>query len=308
MRDTCSRELTSLARSDPRIVILSGDIGNRMFDGFKEEFPDRFYNCGVAEANMISVAAGLALSGYRPFVYTFAVFDLTRCYEQIRIDLCFQNLPVVIIGLGGGLTYAPLGPTHYLCEDISILRCLPGMTIVCPADKAEVMAALQSSLIHPGPMYIRINKKNEPCIHTGKLDFSLGRAHLIQDGNDVCIITTGVLLSEVIRAADILEEHNISARIVHLHTIKPVDELMLQEIFSRFSIVVSVEEHTLPGGLGGMIAEWMADNRIKSSDLVRIGTGDYFLTCCFTQEKARDHFGISAKSIANKIVDELKHE
>lgn len=305
MRDSCSRELTCLARSDPRIIILSGDIGNHMFDGFKEEFPDRFYNCGVAEANMISVAAGLALSGYRPFVYTFAAFDLTRCYEQVRIDLCFQNLPVVIIGLGGGLTYAPLGPTHYICEDISILRCLPNMTIVCPADQAEVMASLRSSLDHHGPMYIRINKKNEPCIYTGEPDFSLGRAQLIQDGNDVCIITTGVLLSEVICAARILEERNISACVVHFHTIKPVDEIMLREIFSRFSVVVSVEEHTLPGGLGGMIAEWMIDNRVKSSDLIRIGTGDYFLTRCLSQKEARDHFGISADLIAGKIADGL---
>jgi transketolase len=255
---------------------------------------------------MISVAAGLALSGYRPFVYTFAAFNLTRCYEQIRIDLCFQNLPVVIIGLGGGLTYAPLGPTHYLCEDLSILRCLPNMTIVCPADQAEVMATLQSSLVHPGPMYIRINKKNEPCIHTGELDFSLGKAHLIQDGTDVCIITTGVLLSEVIHAAWILKKQNITVRLVHLHTIKPVDELMLQDIFSQFSVVVSVEEHTLPGGLGGMLAEWMIDNRVKSSDLIRIGTGDYFLTRCFSQEEGRDHFGISADSIAKKIIKELK--
>lgn len=306
MRDTCSRELTILARSDPRIVILSGDIGNRMFDGFKEEFPDRFYNCGVAEANMMSVAAGLALSGFRPFVYTFAAFDLTRCFEQIRIDLCFQNLPVVIIGLGGGLTYAPLGPTHYICEDISILRCLPNMTIVCPADQSEVMATLRSSLDLQGPMYIRINKKNEPCIHATIPDFSLGRAHLIKDGSDVCIITTGVLLSEVIRAAGLLEKNNISAQISHFHTIKPADDLMLQQIFSRFSFVVSVEEHTLSGGLGGMLAEWMVDNRIKSTNLLRMGTSDVFLSRCLTQEQAREYFGISAESIARRISDEMK--
>ena len=229
MRDSCSRELTCLARSDPRIIILSGDIGNHMFDGFKAEFPDRFYNCGVAEANMISVAAGLALSGYRPFVYTFAAFDLTRCYEQVRIDVCFQNLPVVIIGLGGGLTYAPLGPTHYICEDISILRCLPNMTIVCPADQAEVMASYVLHLIIMDRC-IRINKRMNLVFIQENRTF-LGRAQLIQDGNDVCIITTGVILSEVIRAR-ILEE-NISACVVHFHTIKPVDESCCVK-FSRF--------------------------------------------------------------------------
>lgn len=306
MRDACSRELTGLARSDPRVVILSGDIGNHMFDEFKNEFPERFFNCGVAEANMISVAAGLALSGLRPFVYTFAAFDLTRCYEQIRIDLCFHNLPVVIIGLGGGLTYAPLGPTHYICEDISILRCLPNMTIVCPADGTEVMAVIRASLEQNGPIYIRINKKNEPCMHHTLTDFTFGKARVGKEGSEICFISTGVILAEVKEASKILEELGISTGIVHLHTIKPFDEQTLHQIFKRYHYIVSVEEHTLSGGLGGMLAEWIVDNHVPSLHLLRLGTRDEFLYQTYTQMEAREHFGISGEQIAHRVLQEMR--
>lgn len=306
MRDACAQELTEMARSDSRVVILSGDIGNHMFDGFKTEFPDRFYNCGVAEANMISVAAGLAHSGLRPFVYTFAAFDIARCYEQIRIDLCFQNLPVVIIGLGGGLTYSALGPTHYICEDISILRCLPHMTVTCPSDRSEAMAVLRNTLSHNGPVYVRINKKNEPCIHHDLSDSTIGRSRVLQDGDDLCFITTGVILSEVMKASDILKKEGISAGVIHLHTIKPLDEQLLKTVISRYQMIVSVEEQSLIGGLGGMLAEWIIDNRISSGNFIRIGTRDEFLYHAYTQAEAREYFGLSGEMIAEKVRAELR--
>jgi transketolase len=301
MRDACARRLTSLATSDSRIVILSGDIGNHMFDDFKNHFPDRFINCGVAEGNMISVAAGLALSGLRPVVYTFAAFDVTRCYEQIRIDLCFQQLPVIIIGLGGGLTYSQLGPTHYLCEDLAILRCLPHMNILCPADPNEVMLALQASLDIENPVYIRINKKNEPCFECKPGDFSIGKARVIKTGSDVCLITTGVIVSEVIKAAGILESSGVSAEVLHFHTVKPLDTTTLTHTFSRFTKIVTIEEHTVIGGLGGMIAEWMVDNQISGVRMLRLGTRDEFISISYSQQEARAFFGLTAEQLSYKV-------
>ncbi|HWQ63561.1 MAG TPA: transketolase C-terminal domain-containing protein [Methanospirillum sp.] len=301
MRDTFARELTVLAASDPRIMILSGDIGNHMFDDFKEQFPERFINCGVAEGNMISVAAGLALSGFRPIVYTFAAFDVTRCYEQIRIDLCFQNLPVIIIGLGGGLTYSQLGPTHYICEDLAILRCLPHMNIICPADPIEVVLALQASLEVNNPVYIRINKKNEPCIECISKDFTIGKARVVRTGSDVCLITTGVINSEVLKASKLLELRGISAEVIHFHTIKPLDEEMMHQICHRFTEIVTIEEHSTIGGLGGMLAEWIVDNQISGVQMLRLGTRDEFIIPSYNQQEARTFFGLSAEQMIDKV-------
>ena len=223
MRDAFSDELTNLAGSDPRVVLLMGDIGNHMFDRFKELYPTRFFNCGIAEANMISVAAGLAMSGFRPFVYTFSSFDIGRPYEQIRIDLAFQNLPVIIIGLGGGLTYSSLGPTHYICEDLAVTRALPNMTIICPADAVETRAAIRAALQKEGPVYIRIGKKNEPVIYKIPPDFVIGKGITIEDGTDICILGTGSILPNVIAAAHLLRESGLKPRVVSFHTIKPLD-------------------------------------------------------------------------------------
>ena len=158
MRNAFAQEITALAAEDKRIVLLSGDIGNRLFDPYKKQFPDRFYNCGVAEANMTSVAAGMALSGLRPVTYTIAAFNTVRCLEQIRVDVCYQGLPVVIVGVGGGLSYAALNATHHALEDVAFLRILPNMTVICPGDAWEVRAAVRAAIKHNGPVYVRLGK------------------------------------------------------------------------------------------------------------------------------------------------------
>src|SRR2546430_5284860 len=164
MRNAFATEITSLASEDERLVLLSGDIGNKLFDGYKEKFPERFFNCGVAEANMMGMAAGMALSGMRPITYTITPFTTTRCFEQIRVDVCYHNVPVIIVGVGGGLSYASLGATHHSCEDIALLRMLPNMTVICPGDAIEVRGALRAALRHDGPVYIRLGKKGEPIV------------------------------------------------------------------------------------------------------------------------------------------------
>jgi len=302
MRDAFSSELTALATSDPRIVLLMGDIGNHMFDRFKALYPTRFFNCGIAEANMISVAAGLAMSGFRPVVYTFSSFDIGRPYEQIRINLAFQNLPVVIIGLGGGLTYSSLGPTHYICEDLAITRVLPNMTVVCPADAVETRAAIRAALQQEGPVYIRIGKKNEPVMHKTPPDFVIGKGITVEEGDDICILGTGTILPNVIAASHILRESDLESKVVSFHTVKPLDTKLLESAFSDYPLVVTVEEHSLIGGLGSAVAEWLIDQSFpRKGHLMRIGIPDEFLYYAINQKSARDNYALSPNKLAEAI-------
>jgi len=307
MRDNFSAEVTTLAGSDPRIVLLMADIGNHMFDEFKEQYPARFFNCGIAESNMISVAAGLAMSGLRPFVYTFSAFDIGRPFEQIRVDLAFQNLPVVIIGLGGGLTYSPLGPTHYICEDLAIIRSLPNMTVICPADAIETRAAIRASLLQNGPAYIRIGKKNEPVIHEKPPDFIIGKGITLTEGSDICILGAGTIMPEVLAAAQKIRESGLEPRVISFHTIKPLDTDLLKEVFSEYPLIVTVEEHSLIGGLGSAVAEWICDQgTMRKGQLLRIGIPDEFLHYAIHQKTAREAYGLSPHKLAETILEHYK--
>lgn len=308
MRSAFAQELTELAASDERVILLIGDIGNHMFDDYQEKFSSRFINCGIAEANMVSMAAGLAICGMRPFIYTFTAFDTARCFEQIRVDLCYQNLPVVILGLGGGLTYAPLGPTHYICEDIAIMRSLPNMTVLCPGDAVEVRCSIRESMKQNGPVYIRIGKKNEPVVYKEILDFQIGKAITCKPGKDVCIITTGTILPNALKARDLLEGKKISARVVHFHTVKPLDLITLSSVFLQFDLVVTLEEHSLIGGLGSSIAEWYVDNSERKVKLLRLGTRDEYLYTTIHQNEARDLYGLSPEKIADAIEKQYKNK
>jgi transketolase len=302
MRNAFASEITDMALADPRVVLLSGDIGNRLFDKFRDKCPDRFYNCGVAEANMMSVAAGMALSGLRPIVYTITPFVTTRCLEQIRVDVCYHEVPVTIVGVGGGLSYASLGPTHHSCEDIAMLRSLPNMSVVCPADAVEVRLALRATLDQPTGCYIRLGKKGEEVIHkTPPTDFAIGKAITIREGRDVCLLSTGNMLPETIHAANKLIQDGISAQVVSFHTVKPLDEACLADAFRRFAMVCTIEEHSRLGGFGSAVAEWLADQPRQRASLCRFGTPDAFLHEAGEQEYAREKTGLSAEHIAEVI-------
>jgi transketolase len=301
MRNAFAAELYACAAADPRVVLLSGDIGNRMFDEFKASWPDRFYNCGVAEANMMGVAAGLALSGLRSVAYTITPFVTTRCLEQIRVDVCYHRAPVVIAGVGGGLSYAELGATHHSCEDIAFLRMLPGMTVVCPGDAVEVRLALRAALAHDGPVYLRLGKKGEPVVHQAPPEFSLGRGITLREGADAAILSTGNLLPIAMQAAELLQLRGRSLTVASMHTVKPLDEALLEKCFSEHPLVVTLEEHSVLGGLGGAVAEWLADHRPRGR-LVRMGTSDEFLHEAGDQAHARRHFGLDAPSVAEKVL------
>ena len=186
MRNAFAKELEKIAAADERVVLLSGDIGNRMFDDFKKAFPGRFLNCGIAEANMVSFAAGLALSGLRPVVYTIAPFITYRCLEQIRVDICSQNLAVIITGVGGGLSYAALNTTHHSLEDIACMRVLPNMRVVCPGDPVEVRLALDHAIKEDAPVYLRLGKKGEPAVHRTEPCFKIGEWNSVRNGEEAC--------------------------------------------------------------------------------------------------------------------------
>jgi transketolase len=305
MRNAFARELTRSAGEDPRVVLLSGDIGNRLFDDYKSRYADRFFNCGVAEANMMGVAAGMATCGLRPVVYTIVPFVTTRCLEQIRVDVCYHNVPVVIVGVGGGLSYAGLGATHHSCEDIAFLRMLPSMRVVCPGDAVETRLALRAALAEDGPVYIRIGKKGEPIIHTEEPDFRIGKAITLREGRDISLLVTGNLLPTALEAAERLSAANIEARVVSMHTVKPLDEALVAEAFSQHPLVVTLEEHSILGGLGGVVAEWLVDfdglSNGHTGRLMRIGTPDEFLHVGGDQSYARARLGLDAKSIVNRI-------
>ncbi|HEY3396246.1 MAG TPA: transketolase C-terminal domain-containing protein [Armatimonadota bacterium] len=308
MRNAFVAELTALAESGAPVVLLSGDIGNRMFDDFKARFPDQFYNCGVAEANMMSVAAGMALCGLRPITYTIAPFTTTRCLEQIRVDVCYHNLPVIIAGVGGGLSYAANGPTHQSCEDLALLRVLPNMTVVAPGDPVEARLALRAAAQQPGPVYLRLGKKGEPTVHAAPPEFALGRALVVRPGEDVCLLAAGNVLPLALEAAAVLAEAGVSTQVVSFHTVKPLDEALLAAAFARFRLVATVEEHSVLGGLGGSVAEWRADQDRPGARLLRVGTGDYFLPEAGDQAYLRERYGLTPASIAERVRRRLAGE
>ncbi|MEO1206523.1 MAG: transketolase C-terminal domain-containing protein [Pseudomonadota bacterium] len=308
MRNAFADELTKLGDTDPRVMMLSGDIGNRLFDKFKAAHPNRFINCGVAEQNMTGVAAGLAMSGMRPVTYTITPFVTTRCLEQIRTDIAYHDAPVMVVSVGAGLAYAGLGPTHHACEDISFLRSIPNMTVVCPGDAWEVRAALRAGLKLDGPMYLRMGKKGEPIVHTDvPADFEIGKALVISDGEKIALLSTGNMLPMAIEAADDLGAQGLSAEVVSFHTVKPLDTDYLTAAFAKFDRIVTIEEHSLIGGFGSAVAEWAVDNRVETTKLLRIGTPDYFFKKSGEQEYAREELGLAGHQIAEKVSASLTH-
>jgi transketolase len=301
VRNAFADEITRLGKADPRVVLLSGDIGNKLFDRFKAQAPGRFFNCGVAEANMMGVAAGMALCGLRPIVYTITPFTTTRCFEQIRVDVCYHKAPVIIVGTGSGLSYADLGPTHHSCEDMAILRTLPGMTVLAPADQVELRLALREALRRDGPVYMRIGKKGEPTVHEVEPQFRIGQAITLRTGTDACLISTGIMAPVVMAAAQMLEGRGISTRVEDFHTVKPLDEATLAAVFSSYPVVAVVEEHGKIGGLAGGISEWLAGRSTGRGSLLSFGTDDAFMHEVGSQDYARRKFGLTAENIAKQV-------
>lgn len=306
MRNAFADEMVALAQADPRIVLLTADIGNRLFDKYRAAFPDRFYNCGIAEANMISMAAGMASCGLLPVCYTIAPFITARCFEQIRVDVSYHEMPVTIVGTGSGLSYASLGVTHHSLEDIALLRSLPGMRVLAPADAMELRAALRLSAAGTGATYIRMGKKGEPVIFSAPPALEFGKWNPVRAGTRVAFLVAGTLLPVVVEAADRLRAEGTDPAIYSCASVKPLDEEELAGVFDRFSLVVTVEEHSKIGGFGAAVAEWCVDRpTAPRARLLRCAAGDFFLHEATSQELARSVYGIDAGSIAKFVRDRL---
>lgn len=302
MRQAFVEVLEELAALDDRIVLLSGDIGNRMFDRFQELYPKRFYNCGIAEANMTGMAAGLALAGFKPITYCITAFNTLRCLEQIRLDLCFHNLPVMVVGVGGGLSYASLNPSHHALEDIAALRAFPNLNILCPADALETKACFREGMALGKPVYLRLGKKNEPVIHQEEPKYKIGQALPIKSGKDICLIVNGILLPNVIKAVELIENQNLSCQIYSYPSVKPIDVQWIESIFNQFPKVISIEEHARSGGFGSALSE-IYIQKARHCAFKIIGTGDFFIHNNQDQEGARKVFGLDPKNLAESILN-----
>ncbi|MCI2429695.1 transketolase family protein [Candidatus Acetothermia bacterium] len=296
-RNAFGEALLELAAKDKDIVALTADLpGSTRLSWFKEKFSERFFDFGVAEANMLSVAAGLALSGKKPFVSTFAVF-VEKAFEQIRQTIAYNNLPVRIIATHGGLTVGEDGASHQTVEDLALMRALPNMTVVIPADYYEAKSAISRIYHHPGPVYVRLARAAFPVVFDESYQFELGRAKIVRGGRDVTICACGLMLSYSLRAAELLERAGLSAQVVNVSTLKPLDERIIDYVRATGGVAVSVEEHSLIGGLGGALAELLSAQGLR---LERVGIEDRFGQSGRPEELLA-HYGLTAESIAQAV-------
>jgi transketolase len=260
MRTAFIETLCDLASRDERIWLLTGDLGYSVLERFATRFPDRYVNVGVAEQNMIGIAAGLARCGKMPWVYSIANFPTFRCLEQIRNDVCYHDGNVKIVAVGAGFAYGPHGYTHHGLEDVAILRALPNMTVVAPADPVETRLATKAIAHVPSPCYLRLGKAREAVVHEHEPDFALGKAILVRPGSDLTLISTGGMLEETLAVAARLETTGIEARVLSMHTVKPLDAEAIRCAAEETEAIVSVEEHSITGGLGSAVAEVLAES------------------------------------------------
>jgi len=304
MRRTCLDCVYELAKNDPRVFFVGSDLGLGTLKQFKAEMPDRFFMEGVSEANLIGMSAGLALEGKIVYANTIATFITRRCFEQVCLDLCLHNVNVRLIGNGGGLVYAPLGPTHLATEDIAILRALPRMTILAPADATEMRRMMPLTVDHPGPIYIRLAKGGDPIV-TRDEPFAIGKVFPMRAGRDAVIVTTGVMLKRALDAAEHLSAKGIQAAILHCPTVKPLDEAVIRDYAAQAPVIVAVEEHSIVGGLGSAIAEIIAEAGFPAAKRFRrIGLPDTFPDQYGSQDSLLARYRITAASIA-EIVEQL---
>lgn len=307
MRKASLDMVYKLAKAEPRIVFIGSDLGPGVLDIMKKEMPDRFYMEGVSEQHVIGMAAGLAMEGFIPYVNTIATFLTRRCYEQIALDLCLQDLPVRLIANGGGVVYAPLGPTHLATEDIAILRALPNMTIIAPCDADEMKRLMPKTLDWPHPIYIRLAKGGDQVVSRPEFGFEIGKAVPLVEPGDALIVSTGVMTQVALDAADLLRAKGIHCGVLHMHTIKPLDEASLSARLPGVRIVLTVEEHSRSGGLGSAVLEFCSDQMPEhTAKIVRMGIPDRFADQYGSQDSLLKHWGITRESVVSEIHSRFK--
>ncbi len=307
MRKVFFETLENIAKNKKEVFLLTGDLGVKFYEGFRNNVDlGRCINVGIAEQNIIGVAAGLAMSGKNVYCYSIIPFLIMRTFEQIRIDLCYNNLSVKLLGAGGGLVYGIEGMTHHAIEDIAIMRSLPNMTVVAPGDAKEAEALAKVSIDHKGPLYIRFGRDSDPIIHKDNFKFEIGRGIVLNKGKDVCLIATGTMLSLSKIVSDNLKKEGIEATLISMHTIKPIDKQLILDCAREHKAIFTIEEHSVIGGLGSAVAEILAESNYGKTFKI-IGIPDrYSYPDIGGPDYLRKKLGIDPQSITKNILESLK--
>ena len=310
MRATCLNMVYDLAKRDKRALFIGSDLSPGLLSEMRKEMPDRWYMEGITEANVIGMAAGLAMEGYVPYVNTIATFITRRCYEQVAVDLCLHELPVRLIANGGGLVYAPLGPTHLAIEDIAIMRALPNMAVTAVCDAKEMVRLMNCTLDWPHPIYIRLAKGGDPIVSRDELGFALGKAIPMRRARSkagIVLMATGVMTTNCLVAAELMAKDGRDVSVVHFHTIKPLDEEAVLEFADRAELVVTVEEGTMIGGFGSAVADLLLEKRgTAMPPMMRLGLPDAFPHKYGLQEDLFEIYGLMPEQIAMHVTKGVK--
>lgn len=300
MRDAFVKVLTEEAATNTDIMLLVGDLGFGVVAAFGDTYPRQFLNCGVAEQSMVGIAAGMAASGRRPFVYSISNFPTLRPLEQIRNDVCYHGLGVTLVSVGAGLAYGSLGYTHHAVEDMSVLRSLPGMRVFSPADAWECRAAVREILANPSPAYLRLGKNKEPLMHDAEVDLSAGAPLLIRPGSDVTVLVAGPIITQALAVAEQLEQQGISMRVLTCPVIKPLNAAAIKEAASGTCGIVTLEEHTVLGGFGSAVLEGFALNGWRTP-IMPLGLDDAATHIVGDQEWLRERAGLPTDHVRSTI-------
>lgn len=306
MRTAFVRTLVELAERDPRIVLLTGDLGFNALEPFAVRFPNRFYNAGVAEQNMVGMATGLAEAGFKPYVYSIATFAALRPYEFIRNGPIHHELPVRIVGIGGGFEYDTAGPSHYALEDIGVMRVQPGIAVIAPADSAQTASAVRDTSDLPGPIYYRIGKNDKAVVNGLNGQFTLGHAEILRRGNNLALVAMGAIATEVVAAADLLEAQGIHSTVLVVASITPPPIADLVNVLAHVPLVVTAEAHYVNGGVGSLVAETIAEQNLPCR-LVRCGVRRGQKGLSGSQKYLYHLHGLSADALAGTALDALQH-
>ena len=303
IRDAFFDEINRLAAQDRNVLLLTDDQDAFSLQWMRDHLPDQYFNLGIAEQNIISVAGGLALAGKIPFAYGIATFMTMRCFEQIRNDLCCMNLPVTIVASGAGFSYSEDGPTHHAAQDVAIMRALPDITILNPPDAESTVASARISYNEPGPKYIRLERGTLGKIYEEGHDFSKGFDVLL-DGEDLYVVSTGVMVHEALRVAEELADYKVRAGVIDVHRLKPVDGESLIDAMGNVPRIVTLEEHSIIGGLGSLVCETAADYGLLVP-IKRFGIPDSFVYQYGSREWLRDQVGLGLAGVVSGILQWL---
>lgn len=304
MRTAFIKTLEKLAAIDDRIFLIVGDLGFGVTNSFSEKLPKQFLNSGIAEQNMTGIAAGMAMTGKTVITYSIANFPTIRPYEQIRNDVCYHNADVKIVAVGGGFCYGALGPTHFATEDLAVMRVLPNLTVLAPGDPWEASAATEAMIKHKGPVYLRLGRAGEPFVHKGEVDFKIGKAIKIKEGHDVTIFAIGGMVYNSLKASEILEKNGISVRLISMGSLKPLDEECIINSARNTRAIITVEEHSVIGGLGSAVSEVLCEAGINVP-FKRLGIPSEFPERVGDQEWFLSKYKLTDEGIVNSILELL---